>query len=89
LQNQAREILEKAKLDKELHAAACNLIKKPGQIYYYYQRDSGQNYLSIMSPLDWGARCPHHFLGGKILTLFFKYAIKSCYIFIRKTHFFL
>ena len=64
LQTQAREILEKAKLDKELHSAACNLLKKPGQFYYYYLRQSGQKYLSIMSPQDWGASCPHEFLGA-------------------------
>jgi hypothetical protein len=42
LQEQARKILEKAKLEKELHQAACNLIKKPGNIYHYYLRESGQ-----------------------------------------------
>ena len=57
-------ILEKAKVEKELHTAACNLNKKPGQIYYYYERKSGQKYLTIMSPSDWGANCPHEFLGG-------------------------
>jgi hypothetical protein len=48
LQNQARKILEKAKLEKELHNAACNINKKPGQIYYYYLRNSGQKYLVIL-----------------------------------------
>lgn len=61
---QARGILEKAKLEKELHQAACNLMKKPGQVYYYYKRKSGQNYLTIMSPSDWGQNCPHEFLGA-------------------------
>jgi hypothetical protein len=60
---QARGILEKANLEKELHMAACNIQKKPGQTYYYYKRASGQNYLTIMSPSDWGT-CPHEFLGA-------------------------
>ena len=64
MQDQARGILEKAKLEKELHAAACNVLKRPGQLYFYYARISGQNYLSIMSPQDWGATCPHQFLGA-------------------------
>ena len=64
MQNQARKILEKAKIEKELHNAACNINKRPGQIYYYYERSSGQKYLTIMSPADWGAKCPHEFLGG-------------------------
>ena len=49
----------------ELHSAACNLMKKAGNIYYYYQRSSGQKYLSIMSPSDWGASCPHEYIAGK------------------------
>ena len=64
LQDQAREILEKAKLEMELHNAACNLVKKPGTIYYYYLRESGQKYMSIMSPSDWGKKCPFEFLGA-------------------------
>lgn len=64
LQEQAKQILEKAKLEMELHSAACNLAKKPGNIYYYYKRASGQNYLSIMSPTDWGVYCPHEFLAA-------------------------
>jgi hypothetical protein len=72
LQEQAKQILEKAKLEMELHSAACNLAKKPGNIYYYYKRASGQNYLSIMSPIDWGVRCPHEFLAG-INKLFLRY----------------
>ena len=64
MQEQAKGILEKAKLEKELHQAACNLLKKPGQVYHYYLRESGQRYLSIMSPLDWGASCPHEYLGS-------------------------
>lgn len=64
MQNQAKGILEKAKLEKELHEAACNILKRPGTVYYYYRRASGQKYLTIMSPQDWGASCPHDFLGG-------------------------
>lgn len=63
LQDQAKAILEKARFEMELHNAACNLIKRPGSLYYYYQRSSGQKYLSIMSPSDWG-KCPHEFLGA-------------------------
>ncbi|GFS01341.1 C1orf50 homolog [Elysia marginata] len=64
LQNQARKVLEDAKRDASLHHAACNLVKKPGTMYYLYERDSGQAYLSILSPQEWGNACPHHFLGA-------------------------
>lgn len=64
LQEQARGILEKAKVEKELHQAACNVLKRPGTCYYYYERESGQRYMTIMSPSDWGSKCPHTFLGA-------------------------
>ncbi|GFO32831.1 hypothetical protein PoB_005933600 [Plakobranchus ocellatus] len=64
LQNQARKVLEDAKRDASLHHAACNLVKRPGTLYYLYERDSGQAYLSILSPQEWGSSCPHHFLGA-------------------------
>ena len=97
LQNEAVQILENAKRDKMLHTAACNIVKKPGEVYYLYEKPVGMNkkirtelldnsdsknpeneintdeteteaetepYFSIMSPSDWGAKCPHKFLGA-------------------------
>lgn len=64
LQEQARKVLEEAKRDADLHHAACNLVKKPGNMYYLYERPSGQKYFSIISPKEWGASCPHPFIGA-------------------------
>ncbi|XP_051838737.1 uncharacterized protein LOC127552213 [Antechinus flavipes] len=64
LQTQASKILEEAQRDAELHHAACNMVKKPGNIYYLYKRDNGQKYFSIISPKEWGPSCPHDFLGA-------------------------
>lgn len=64
LQDQARKVLEDARRDADLHHVACNMVKKPGNIYYLYQRESGQKYFSIISPQEWGAGCPHDFLGA-------------------------
>jgi hypothetical protein len=44
------KVLEDAKKDADLHHAACNLVKKPGNLYFLYQRPSGQKYFSIISP---------------------------------------
>ncbi|XP_017297116.1 uncharacterized protein C1orf50 homolog [Kryptolebias marmoratus] len=63
LQEQARKVLEEAKRDADLHHAACNIVKKPGNVYHLYQRPSGQKYFSIISPKEWGPSCPHPFLG--------------------------
>ncbi|CAF1135430.1 unnamed protein product [Adineta steineri] len=69
LREEAQRILMKAKRDDELNHSACNLVRRPGQNYYYYERESGQKYLSIMHPQDWmtGTKnnsCPHRFLGA-------------------------
>ncbi|XP_037107115.1 uncharacterized protein C1orf50 homolog isoform X1 [Syngnathus acus] len=64
LQERARKVLEEAKRDAELHHAACNLVKKAGNMYYLYQRPSGQKYFSIISPAEWGPGCPHQFVGA-------------------------
>lgn len=44
------QVLQDAKRDADLHHAACNIVKRPGNIYYLYQRPSGQKYFSIISP---------------------------------------
>lgn len=64
LQEQARKVLEDARRDADLHHVACNMVKKPGNIYYLYQREGGQKYFSIVSPEEWGTGCPHDFLGA-------------------------
>ncbi|XP_012872400.1 PREDICTED: uncharacterized protein C1orf50 homolog [Dipodomys ordii] len=64
LQEQARKVLEEARRDADLHHVACNMVKKPGNIYYLYKRESGQQYFSIISPEEWGTSCPHEFLGA-------------------------
>nr|XP_012290198.1 uncharacterized protein C1orf50 homolog isoform X4 [Aotus nancymaae] len=64
LQEQARKVLEDAHRDADLHHVACNIVKKPGNIYYLYKRESGQQYFSIISPKEWGTSCPHDFLGA-------------------------
>ncbi|XP_042199599.1 uncharacterized protein C1orf50 homolog [Callorhinchus milii] len=63
LQEQAHKVLEEAKRDAELHHIACNVVKKPGNIYYLYRRETGQKYFSILSPKEWGSSCPHEVLG--------------------------
>lgn len=47
---QARKVLEETKRDAELHHAACNFKKRPGQMYYLYRRSNGTTYFSILSP---------------------------------------
>ncbi|XP_061687566.1 uncharacterized protein C1orf50 homolog isoform X2 [Syngnathoides biaculeatus] len=61
LQEQAKKVLEEANRDADLHHAACNIVKKAGNMYYLYQRPSGQKYFSIISPKFYaGCPCRHN-----------------------------
>ena len=43
-------MLEETKRDAELHHAACNFKKRPGQMYHLYRRSNGTTYFSMLSP---------------------------------------
>ncbi|CAH0556462.1 unnamed protein product [Brassicogethes aeneus] len=64
LQDLMVNVLSESKLDMDLHNAACNFVKKPGQIYHLYKKESGQKYFSMLSPNEWGSNAPHQFLGS-------------------------
>lgn len=64
LQDTARTILETAQRDQMLNQAACNFPKKPGKIYHLYIKSKGNNYLSMLSPEDWGGSAPHEYGGS-------------------------
>lgn len=50
LSDNLTKALQDSVRDSKLHGAACNFVKKPGQIYHLYQRQSGQIYFSMLSP---------------------------------------
>jgi len=64
LQDQARGLLEKARVAGELHRAGCHFKKRPGHIYHLYRRSDGVAYFSMLSPGDWGGEPPHPFEGS-------------------------
>lgn len=64
LQSQAQRILEETEASKSIHSAACNFRKIPGTIYHMYARESGQKYISMLSPEEWGAGLTHDFQGS-------------------------
>lgn len=64
LQQQAQKVLQDAKRDADLHHAACNMVKKPGTMYYLFKRPSGQRYFSMISPKEWGKSFQHEYLGA-------------------------
>ncbi|MEM7604402.1 MAG: DUF2452 domain-containing protein [Myxococcota bacterium] len=65
LQEDAREILERAKRDLDLHRARCSFPRRPGQVYHLYDKtdDGSDLYWSMVSPDEWGGQPPHRFVG--------------------------
>lgn len=64
LQEEARRILQDAKKNLELHKAECSFSKKAGQVYHLYVKSDGRKIFSLLSPAEWGARCPYTFEGA-------------------------
>jgi hypothetical protein len=60
LQEQARKVLEDARLNALLHKTSCNFKKVPGTIYYVYKqrKHPDQEMISLISPQEWGAAGP-------------------------------
>ena len=50
LHQQAERVLLEAKQHTNMHHAACNFVKHPGNVYHLYERESGQLYFSMLSP---------------------------------------
>lgn len=60
LQEQARKVLEDARLNALLHKTSCNFKKIPGKTYYVYKqrKNPDQEFISMISPQEWGASGP-------------------------------
>lgn len=50
LKKQAENILIEADWNMKLHHVPCNFVKHPGHVYHLYQKETGQLYLSMISP---------------------------------------
>lgn len=64
LQEEARELLQKARQDRELHQIRCGFKKKPGKIYHVYADKNEKLLFSLLSPQDWGNKPPSTFKGS-------------------------
>jgi len=63
LQNEAEEVLKKAKTDSDLHHVSCSFEKKPGTTLHLYEKNSGERYFSRLSPAEWNPP-PHNWVGS-------------------------
>jgi len=64
LQSEARNVLETAQRDQQLHRAQCNFKRIPGKLYHLYQRSDDITYFSMLGPDEWGGKPPHLFSGS-------------------------
>jgi len=68
LQEQARKVLEEARLNALVHKTSCNFKKIPGKTYYIYKqrKNPDEEFLSMISPEEWGAASPEFVAGYRL-----------------------
>merc|ERR1711973_255924 len=67
LQGQARKVLEEARMNALLHKTSCNFKKIPGKTYYVYrQRRTPDEFLSMITPEEWGVSGPEFVAGYRL-----------------------
>jgi len=64
LQEEARRLLDEARVSARLHRAHCSFRKIPGRVYHLYRRREDDLYFSMLSPEEWGGAPPHPFEGS-------------------------
>ncbi len=60
LQAKAKEVLERAKRDADLHRASCRFEKKPGGIYHLYRETDGRLWFSLIAKDEWRTGAPDY-----------------------------
>jgi len=68
LQEQARKVLEEARMNALLHKTSCNFKKIPGKTYYVYKqrKNPEDEFLSMISPQEWGPSGPEFVQGYRL-----------------------
>jgi len=68
LQEQARKVLEDARMNALVHKTSCNFKKIPGKCYYIYKqrKKPDEEFLSMISPEEWGAASPEFVDGYRL-----------------------
>ncbi len=54
LRAEAQRILDETKASLDLHRARCSFVKRPGHVYHAYRSASGEVWLSMIGPEEWG-----------------------------------
>jgi hypothetical protein len=64
LQEEARNVVQAAHDDMEMHKVRCAFQKVPGEILYLYDDKKHGLYFSRLSPADWNNHSPHAYKGA-------------------------
>lgn len=54
LQSQYKTLMDEIQLNERLYSAKHNFEPIPGKSYHLYIKDTGEEFLSIISPKEWG-----------------------------------
>lgn len=54
IKSEWQSLLDEVELNKRLYSAKHNFKPVIGETYFLYKRDSGEEFLSIISPKEWG-----------------------------------
>lgn len=56
LQNQYQSLIDEIKLNERLYLAKNNFEPIPGKSYHLYIKESGEEFLSLISPKEWSGK---------------------------------
>ena len=62
LMEQARQVHSRVEISEKIYQADIGFKPNIGQVYYLYQRKSGNYLVSMVAPAEWGSRPPYEFL---------------------------
>lgn len=63
LQKLGENLIMEAQSNIEMHNIPCSIAKKPGDVLHLYTREDGSQFLSIISPGEWGGMFTLSYLG--------------------------
>jgi hypothetical protein len=62
LARQANEIQNRMTISERIYEAEMGIDPIIGRVYHLYVRDGGENFMSMVSPAEWGERIPFKFI---------------------------
>lgn len=62
LAEQAKQIQRRKELSEQVYRAEIGFEPLVGHLYHLYEKTDGSWLLSMLSPQEWGSKCPHQFV---------------------------